>query len=100
MNKSDLISCLAKACNLSKKDAVQIVNSIFSVHNNEGIIVRTLLKDEKISISGFGTFYIRKLGCRNLKVPTRANENIFVPASCYVNFKPSKILRNTIKNLK
>lgn len=98
MNKSEIINYLSKMNNVSRKDAKRAVDSIFSTRNIVGIIVQSLIRNEKVLISGFGTFCIRRLGCRSIKVPTRNNGVINVPESLYVNFKPSKVLRNMIKN--
>ena len=97
MNKSEIINHLVRVNNISRKDAKKVVDSIFSTRNLEGIIVRSLIRNQRVSISGFGTFCIRRLGCRSIKVPTRNDEIINVPESWYVNFKPSKVLRNMIK---
>jgi nucleoid DNA-binding protein len=99
MKKSDIIDYLVSENNVSRKEARKIVDSIFSTNKLQGIIVKSLLRNEKVSISGFGTFKIKRLGCRNLKIPTRKNEILSIPAGCYVSFKPSKNLRNLLKNI-
>ncbi len=54
MNKSDLITALAKKEKLTEIEATRIVNLIFDGFS------RTLVKDGRIELRGFGAFNVRK----------------------------------------
>jgi len=56
MNKSDLISELARKKNLSYKVAGEIVNLIFDN------MADALVSDDRIEIRGFGSFTVREYG--------------------------------------
>lgn len=68
MTKSELISSLAKNMNCTKKDASAVIEATFSV------IQETLVKGEKVYVTGFGTFEIRERGektCLNPKTKVK-----------------------------
>lgn len=56
MNKSNLITALAKKEKLMEKDAIKIVNLIFTGFTD------TLMKGDRIEIRGFGSFSVREYG--------------------------------------
>ncbi len=70
---------------LSKKEVHDIVKNAFR------LIIESLHKKEKVQISGFGTFVVKK---RKSKVGRnlRTGETIKVPDRYVVLFKPSKKL--------
>ena len=52
MNKNELINSLSEETTFSKKDVSRVLDSLTR------IIERTLKKGEKVSITGFGGFWI------------------------------------------
>ena len=50
MNKTDLITAAAEKSGLSKKDAERVVNALLDT------VTASLVKGEKVQISGFGIF--------------------------------------------
>jgi len=63
MTKRQLIDILARKGHLTKKGATEAVGVIL----NE--IGRTLSKGEKVVLSGFGTFYVRRMSGKTVKIP-------------------------------
>lgn len=89
MNKMDLIAEVAEQSDLSKAQATQVVEAVFS------IIEKTLQQKQEVRLVGFGTFVTatRKGGLgRN----PRTGEEIQIEASNSVRFKPGKNLRDLV----
>jgi nucleoid DNA-binding protein len=97
MKKSDIINYLMETQDFSKRQAKEVVAALFDVRLNLGIIPKTLLKGEKVNISGFGTFALRKINPRIIKMPTSDVKEIQVPCRKYACFKPGKALRAAIR---
>jgi len=89
MTKEDIIEAVAvKGC--SKKEAADIVNEVF------GTITKTLAKGEDVTITGFGTFSVRKRAAR-MGVNPRTGEKINIAASKVPKFKAGKGLKEAVK---
>ena len=82
MNKSDLIKEVARVT-CAKKEAKDAVNAVFST------IKRALGKNDRVGISGFGTFSVRARKPRVGRNP-RTGQPIEVAAKRVVRFKPAK----------
>ncbi len=82
MNKSDLIEEVARVT-CAKKEAKDAVNALFSV------IKQALGKNDRVGISGFGTFSVRARKPREGRNP-RTGEAIKISAKRVVRFKPAK----------
>ncbi len=99
MTKAELIDRVCKANDgLSKKAGAAIVDSVFSVMadsisglSKEG----TDLKAAKLSYPGFGTFLVRERKARVGRDP-RTNQEIQIPASRTVGFRPAKALKESL----
>ena len=74
MNKTQLISAVAKASEIKKSDVEAIVESFINIIQDE------VAKGEKVQIMGFGTFERRERGERIMKNP-RTGEEMQVAAS-------------------
>jgi nucleoid DNA-binding protein len=85
MNKKEMIEIVAYKHDITKKDAEEIVNSVFQQ------LTQTLLNDNKVVISGFGTFNTKKRKERNGTNPS-TSELIKIPESKTIVFKPSTVL--------
>lgn len=89
MNKSDLIQAVSTELKNTKADATKIVDTVLEC-------IRTGLKtDEKVNISGFGTFVKRSRGPRKGVSPI-TKQPIDIPATVSCGFKPSQQLRDSI----
>lgn len=91
MNKSDLIKVLSNFLS-TKHEAKKSVNLIFDSMTD------ALSKGEKISISKFGTFYIRISNPRKLVLPKSKIKIISRPRK-KVKFKPSSLLINKVNKV-
>lgn len=89
MNKSELVSAVAKETNLSKKDAEAAVNAVTST------ITTALAGGEKVQLVGFGTFETRERAARTGKNP-RTGETIEISASKVPAFKAGKALKDVV----
>lgn len=90
MNKSTLVSNVAKTTGLTKKDATAAVDSIFAT------VTKALADGEKVQLIGFGTFEVRDRAARKGRNPQTGAE-IEIPASEVPAFKPGKALKEAVK---
>ena len=89
MNKTELVAVVAEKSGITKKDAERVVSATFET------ITAQLMKGEKVQISGFGIFEVKKRAARVGRNP-RTKEAIEIPASNAPVFKPSKALKDTV----
>ena len=89
MTKADLIEKVAQNAAITKKDAAAAVNAVFDV------IIDTLVKGEKLTILGFGTFETRERAARMGRNPA-TGEKLKIPAAIVPAFKPSKVLKEKV----
>ncbi|MED1679334.1 HU family DNA-binding protein, partial [Bacillus subtilis] len=75
---------------VTKKEATPKVEAVFNV------IVETLTKGESIKIPGVGTFEVRERAARKGR-NIQTGEEIEIPASKVVKFKPAKALKDAVK---
>jgi DNA-binding protein HU-beta len=93
VNKSELIQQLANRTELSRSQAQDAVDALFSA---EGGIISQALKDgEKVQITGFGSFETRKREARKGRNP-RTGKEIDIAASTSAAFRPGKGLKDSI----
>lgn len=86
MNKSEIVAIVADKVELTKKDATTAVDAVFEA------ILEALNNNEKVNIAGFGIFEMKEKAERKGRNP-RTGEEILIPASKNVAFKPSKSLK-------
>ena len=89
MTKVDIISSVYEKVGFSKKEAVRVVETIFDV------MKETLDRGEKIKISGFGNFIVRKKRTRRGRNP-QTGDDIEISARKILTFKPSQVLKNDL----
>ncbi|WP_297953970.1 HU family DNA-binding protein [uncultured Lactobacillus sp.] len=90
MNKSGLVKSVAEKADLSRKDATDAVDAVFSA------ITEALSKDEKVQLVGFGSFEVRSRAERKGRNP-QTGEEIKIPATLIPAFRPGKTLKDAIK---
>ena len=90
MNKSELVKSVAEKADLSRKDATDAVDAVFSA------ITEALSKDEKVQVVGFGSFEVRSRAERKGRNPQTGDE-IKIPATLIPAFRPGKTLKDAIK---
>ena len=96
MNKTELTTKVANKTGLTLKDAKIVVDSIFSTVPKEGIIASELNRGNKVQITGFGTFQIRKRKKREGRNP-QTGEPIQIPASRFPSFSAGRALKDRIR---
>ena len=89
MNKTDLITAAAEKSGISKKDAERVVNALLDT------VTASLVKGEKVQISGFGIFEAKEREARVGRNP-RTKEAVQIPAAKVPAFKASKTLKEKI----
>jgi DNA-binding protein HU-beta len=92
MNKSELIDALSEETTFSKKDIAKVLVSFTR------IIERTLKKGEKVSLTGFGTYWISRRPER-VGINPATKERIKLPAVSVPRFKPGKHLKEQIRSV-
>jgi len=91
MNKSKLIELVAEQSEISKKNAEQAVNVIFTTLKD------ALIEGERIEIRGFGSFNTKEYRAYTGRNP-RTGRAIHVPAKRLPFFKVGKDLRERIND--
>ena len=89
MNKTELIAAVAQNAGMAKKDAERAVNAMVDA------ITQSLVKGEKVQLSGFGIFEVKEREARVGRNP-RTKETIEIPATRTPVFKASKALKDTV----
>ena len=92
MNKSDLIKNISsKIDSIKKNDIDEAVNQLIKV------ISDSLLEKKRVEIRGFGTFSSRYRSIRLARNP-KTGTSITVGSKFYTYFRPSKLLKQQVKN--
>ena len=89
MNKAELISAVAEAAEVSKKDAENVITATLDV------ITDALKQGEKVQLVGFGSFEVKPRAERIGRNP-KTKEPIKIPASKVPVFKAGKVLKDTV----
>jgi DNA-binding protein HU-beta len=90
MNKNELINEVARKTGLSRREAEVGVQTMLD------LISKEISKNEKVTLTGFGTFDVGKRKART-GVNPRTGKTIEIPASKMPRFKPSRTLRDNVK---
>ena len=88
MNKMDLIAAVAEETELTKAKAAEVVDAVFGA-------IATALKKDEVRLVGFGNFVTVKRAAGKGRNP-RTGEEIAIPASTSVRFKPGKALKDGV----
>ncbi len=91
MTKVDIIEMIYEEVGFSKKDAAKIVEVVFET------IKENLEKDEKIKLSGFGNFVVRRKRARRGRNP-QTGDDLTISSRKVLTFKPSQILKKAINS--
>ena len=89
MNKTELIAAVAAKTGLTKKDAECVINATVET------ITDSLVKGEKVQVSGFGIFDVKAREARVGRNP-HTKEAIQIPATRLPAFKASKALKDAV----
>ncbi|EKD52324.1 MAG: hypothetical protein ACD_62C00058G0010 [uncultured bacterium] len=89
MTKAELIDRVAKDTEVSKALAEQVINSVTDQ------VSKCLKKNDKITLTGFGTFMVNKRKARTGRNPQTGAE-IKIKATRVPKFKPGKALKDQV----
>jgi DNA-binding protein HU-beta len=89
MNKLDLIAAVAEETEMPKAAATQAVEAVFT------IIEQALKNKQEVRLTGFGSFVAADRKATKGRNP-RTGEEIDIPASTSVRFKPGKGLKDAL----
>ena len=89
MKKTDLIAAVAEQTGLSKKDAEKALNATIDT------IIKAVAEDDKVQLTGFGTFEQRQRNART-GVDPRTGSSIEIPASKVPAFKAGKAFKDVV----
>ncbi|KKQ24502.1 MAG: Histone family protein DNA-binding protein [Candidatus Roizmanbacteria bacterium GW2011_GWC2_37_13] len=90
MTKADLVAQVAKKANLTAKAAKDGVSVVFSTMSD------ALKRGEKVVVTGFGTFMVRRRAARKGRNPQTGAE-IQIPATKTPGFTAGKSLKRMVK---
>lgn len=89
MQKSELIAAVAKKSNVSQAQAATIINNVLDT------IVEELKGGSKVTLTGFGTFEVRKTAARTGTNP-RTKQKIQIAAGQRATFSAGTLLRDAV----
>lgn len=89
MNKLDLVRSAVDRLELSRRDAVALIDGVF------GDIQTAVVSGEPVKIPGFGQFKVRDRAARMARNPA-TGEQVKVPAKRVFKFLPAKALKEAV----
>jgi integration host factor subunit alpha len=91
MTKIDIVNSVYENLDISKKDSVRIVESVFEIIKDE------LDKGKAVKISGFGKWTVKAKKERRGRNPQTGKE-MTIDARKVITFKPSNVLRDALNS--
>ena len=92
MTKAEVAATLAEKIGISHRQSVEATETLLQC------IKESLQKGEKVSLVGFGTFYVKRRNARTGRNP-RTGGSLRIPEKHVANFKPGKSFREMVRNL-
>jgi DNA-binding protein HU-beta len=92
MTKLEVATALRERTGISQKQAIDAVEIFLES------VKEALKTGDKVSLVGFGTFFLKNKGERNGRNP-RTGERIRIPAKSIVTFKPGKEFRDAVNEV-
>jgi DNA-binding protein HU-beta len=90
MTKQDLVAQVAKKTDLSMRAAKAAVDAVFNT------VADALKREEKVVVTGFGTFLVRERAARKGRNPQTGAE-IEIPETKTPGFTAGKTLKRMVK---
>lgn len=90
MTKRDLIEIVAKKAKLTNKAARDAVQAVFDT------VTENLARGEKVVVTGFGTFEVRRRASREGRNP-QTGEKIMIPEMRSPTFTAGKTLKREVR---
>ena len=91
MTKAEVANLVSQKTGMSRKDSIDAVELFLECVKN------ALKEGEKVSLVGFGTFYVKEKNARKGRNP-RTGEQIDIPPKRIATFKPGKGFRELVDN--
>lgn len=91
MTKAEIVRLLIEKTGLPRKDAIDAVEAFLDA------VKEGLHRGEKVSLVGFGSFFVKGKGSRNGRNP-RTGAVIHIPDKKVAIFKPGKAFRDAVKD--
>ncbi len=89
MNKSELVHEIAVRTNIAPSQVAEVTESLIQV------VTQTVVRGDKVVLSGFGTFYRKARGRRTAR-NILADEPVTVPATNIPAFRPGKPFKEAV----
>jgi integration host factor subunit alpha len=89
MTKAEIINYVIEVSNITRKDAIELVEHVFET------IKETLESGEQLKIAGFGVFNVKAKADRRGRNP-QTGEEITIESRRVLTFKPSTILKERL----
>lgn len=89
MTKAIVAAKVADKTGMSRKDTVDAIEIFLES------VKEALKSKRKVSLVGFGTFYVKEKKARNGRNP-RTGDKIFIPPKLVATFKPGKAFRELV----
>ena len=90
MTKHDLINIVSKKAHLTEKAAVEAVTAFLDE------VEKSLVKGEKVVLSGFGTFYVSKVADKQVVPFGNEVQRQTVKGHRVINFRVGKPLKKKV----
>jgi DNA-binding protein HU-beta len=90
MNKDALVTEISAKTDMSKKDIEMVIDTMTEV------ITKALKEDQKVTLTGFGTFRASKRAARE-GINPQTKEKITIPAMTVPKFTAGKALKEAVK---
>ena len=92
LTKSDIVEDLNNKIGLNKREAKELVDSVFET------IKQTLINGEEVKVSGIGNFQLKDKPARPGRNP-RTGEDVEITARRVVTFKSGQKLKEKVKSI-
>lgn len=89
VHKNEFIKAVAERANVTQADAARVVNATLK------LITETLQKDDKVVLTGFGTFEMRQRSARQ-GINPQSRKPITIAASATPGFTASSTFKNSV----
>lgn len=93
MNSAELVTALAQRLKLSKTEAGKRLDDTVAV------ITEELIKNNIVSLTGFGTLEVKKRNER-ISVQPSTGKRLLIPPKLVLKYKPSSSLNKKLKEMK
>ena len=91
MTKAEIVNRVAEMTGMSRKDTIEALEIFLEA------VKDSLKQGDKISLVGFGTFFVKEKKARHGRNP-RTGERIQIPPKFIATFKPGKAFRQLIND--